>query len=84
VLVEKDFPFLQHCVAPQGLFVLVLKSSWLVLFLPDLIEGKLQLYQQCGVIEWAHHLVLVFQLSGAQWILRSWTVVPVALLGAHP
>jgi hypothetical protein len=55
-----------------------------MLSLLKLVEGELQLYQQCDVIERANHLVLVFQLSGAQWILHGWIVVPTALLGVHP
>jgi hypothetical protein len=64
--------------------MLVPEPRWLALFLNELVKGKLRMYQQSGVIEWAHHLVLVFHLSRAQWILCGWTIVLAALLEARP
>jgi hypothetical protein len=84
LLAEKDFPMLQHCVGPQGIYVLVLKLGWLMLSPPMLVEGQLRLYQQSSGVELAHLLVLMFLLTEARWGLRGCTVMPVASLRGHP
>jgi hypothetical protein len=55
-----------------------------VLSLPELVEGELRLYQQCDVVERAHHLVLMFLLTEAWWKMHDWIVMPAAHLRAHP
>jgi hypothetical protein len=84
LLAEKYFPILQHGIAPQGLSVLLLKLGFLVLSLPELVRGELQLYHRCSVVKLAHHLVLVFPMVEVQWKLRGWTVFPAALLEVQP
>jgi hypothetical protein len=83
-LQSKIFPFCSTVFSPQGLFVLALKPGWLVLSCPELVEGELQLYQLGGVVELAHHLVLVFPMTEVQWKLRGWDVVPATLLEVKP
>jgi hypothetical protein len=78
------FPFSNTVLVLKDFLVLVLKPGWLVLSPPVLVEGELQLYQRCGVVELAHLPVLVFLMVEAQWKLRGWTVVPAALLEVQP
>jgi hypothetical protein len=45
--------------------VLAPKPGWLVLCFLELVKGELRLSWQSGIIEWAHHLFLVFPLLRA-------------------